>query len=532
MPSFAYPTMATAVVRQGATPVFVDVDPRTLNLDPARVEAAVGPRTKAIVAVHYGGVGCEMDELLAIAAPAALTVIEDAAHCLLAELPRPAAGRDRRPRRLQLPRDQERDLRRGRRAAGQQSGAARAGGDRSGRRAPTGPASCAARSTATPGSTSAPPSAPASSPPPSSGASWRRPTRSPRGGGRSGSATTRPSPSSRPRGWCSGRRVPPPARPTTATSTTWCCRPRPPATPLSPSCASRESSPPSTTCPLHSSPAGRRFGRTVGSLAQHRGPQPAAGAAAALARPRRASRSTASSRPAARRPPMPRGRGHSPTPMDATPSDAELREGVWKRRCRCGHRRARRGQPPSLRVPHQLPARGARPDLEDGGRARLAFKRSTGSELDEEARLAKPRFLHDPLREPAVYASVLAAAPRRPPRAATARWSNRRRGRHWLFIEWVEGRELYQVGERQLWEAAARLARHDARRARPASSTAIAASGRLLDYDAPSTAAGSSGRASSPRAPGQPPSRAAVVDWLRRAPRAGRRGAAGDCRGP
>jgi dTDP-4-amino-4,6-dideoxygalactose transaminase len=84
MPSFAYPTMATAVVRQGATPVFVDVDPRTLNLDPAEVEKAVGPRTKAIVAVHYGGVGCEMDELLEIAAPAGLVVIEDAAHCLLA----------------------------------------------------------------------------------------------------------------------------------------------------------------------------------------------------------------------------------------------------------------------------------------------------------------------------------------------------------------------------------------------------------------------------------------------------------------
>jgi dTDP-4-amino-4,6-dideoxygalactose transaminase len=84
MPSFAYPTMATAVIRQGATPVFVDVDPRTLNLDPAEVKRAVGRRTKAIVAVHYGGVGCEMDELLEIAASAGLVVIEDAAHCLLA----------------------------------------------------------------------------------------------------------------------------------------------------------------------------------------------------------------------------------------------------------------------------------------------------------------------------------------------------------------------------------------------------------------------------------------------------------------
>jgi dTDP-4-amino-4,6-dideoxygalactose transaminase len=83
MPSFAYPTMATAAIRQGATPVFVDIEAETLNLDPERVAAAVGARTKAIVAVHYGGVGCDMAELLAIAA-GRLIVIEDAAHCLLA----------------------------------------------------------------------------------------------------------------------------------------------------------------------------------------------------------------------------------------------------------------------------------------------------------------------------------------------------------------------------------------------------------------------------------------------------------------
>jgi dTDP-4-amino-4,6-dideoxygalactose transaminase len=92
MPSFGYPTMATAVVRQGATPVFVDIDPATLNVDPARVEAAVGERTKAIVAVHYGGVGCEMDRLKAIAAASGLRLIEDAAHCLLAEQQGKALG--------------------------------------------------------------------------------------------------------------------------------------------------------------------------------------------------------------------------------------------------------------------------------------------------------------------------------------------------------------------------------------------------------------------------------------------------------
>lgn len=84
MPSFAYPTMATAVVRQGATPVFVDIDAETLNIDPARVQAAVGPRTKAIVAVHYGGVACRMEQLALIAAEAGALLIEDAAHCLLA----------------------------------------------------------------------------------------------------------------------------------------------------------------------------------------------------------------------------------------------------------------------------------------------------------------------------------------------------------------------------------------------------------------------------------------------------------------
>ena len=85
MPSFGYPTMATAVVRQGATPVFVEIDPATLNVDPERVASAVGERTKAIVAVHYGGVACDMKRLGEIAASHDLTLVEDAAHCLLAE---------------------------------------------------------------------------------------------------------------------------------------------------------------------------------------------------------------------------------------------------------------------------------------------------------------------------------------------------------------------------------------------------------------------------------------------------------------
>ncbi|HET8565705.1 MAG TPA: dTDP-4-amino-4,6-dideoxygalactose transaminase [Solirubrobacterales bacterium] len=84
MPSFGYPTMATAVVRQGATPVFVDIEAATLNVDPERVAAAVGERTRAVLAVHYGGVACDMERLGGVAAGHGLTLIEDAAHCLLA----------------------------------------------------------------------------------------------------------------------------------------------------------------------------------------------------------------------------------------------------------------------------------------------------------------------------------------------------------------------------------------------------------------------------------------------------------------
>jgi dTDP-4-amino-4,6-dideoxygalactose transaminase len=84
VPSFGYPTMATAVVRQGATPVFVDIDPATLNVDPERVAAAVSESTRAILAVHYGGVACDLGRLGEIAARHDLTLIEDAAHSLLA----------------------------------------------------------------------------------------------------------------------------------------------------------------------------------------------------------------------------------------------------------------------------------------------------------------------------------------------------------------------------------------------------------------------------------------------------------------
>lgn len=85
MPSFTFVTTATAFVLRGAVPVFVDIRPDTLNLDESRIEAAITPRTKAIVPVHYAGVGCEMEVIMAIAKKHKLVVIEDAAHGLMAK---------------------------------------------------------------------------------------------------------------------------------------------------------------------------------------------------------------------------------------------------------------------------------------------------------------------------------------------------------------------------------------------------------------------------------------------------------------
>jgi dTDP-4-amino-4,6-dideoxygalactose transaminase len=82
VPSFTFVSTANAFALRGAIPVFVDVSPDTLNIDPDAVEAAVGPRTRAIVVVHYGGVACDMDRIVEIAARHGLIVIEDAAHAL------------------------------------------------------------------------------------------------------------------------------------------------------------------------------------------------------------------------------------------------------------------------------------------------------------------------------------------------------------------------------------------------------------------------------------------------------------------
>lgn len=82
MPSFTFVSTANAFVLRGARPVFADIRPDTLNLDEEQLEALIGPRTKAIVVVHYAGVACEMDRILDIAARHGLAVVEDNAHGL------------------------------------------------------------------------------------------------------------------------------------------------------------------------------------------------------------------------------------------------------------------------------------------------------------------------------------------------------------------------------------------------------------------------------------------------------------------
>jgi dTDP-4-amino-4,6-dideoxygalactose transaminase len=82
IPSFTFVSTANAFVLRGAKPVFCDIRPDTLNLDETKLEALITPRTKAIVPVHYAGVGCEMDAIMEIANRHGVAVIEDNAHGL------------------------------------------------------------------------------------------------------------------------------------------------------------------------------------------------------------------------------------------------------------------------------------------------------------------------------------------------------------------------------------------------------------------------------------------------------------------
>ncbi|KOO58155.1 TDP-4-oxo-6-deoxy-D-glucose aminotransferase [Rheinheimera sp. KL1] len=92
MPSYTFVSTANAFVLRGAIPIFVDIRPDTLNINEKRIEAAITFRTKAIVPVHYAGVACEMDEIMAIARKHDLFVVEDAAQGVMSKYKGRALG--------------------------------------------------------------------------------------------------------------------------------------------------------------------------------------------------------------------------------------------------------------------------------------------------------------------------------------------------------------------------------------------------------------------------------------------------------
>ena len=92
MPAFTFVSTADAFVLRGATPVFVDIRPDTMNIDEKLIEDAVTDRTKAIVPVHYAGVSCEMDAIMEIAGRHGLAVVEDAAQGIMSTYKSKALG--------------------------------------------------------------------------------------------------------------------------------------------------------------------------------------------------------------------------------------------------------------------------------------------------------------------------------------------------------------------------------------------------------------------------------------------------------
>jgi dTDP-4-amino-4,6-dideoxygalactose transaminase len=92
MPSYTFVSTANAFVLRGAVIVFVDVRPDTLNIDETLIEAAITEKTRAIVPVHYAGVACEMDSIMALAAKHQLFVIEDAAQGVMSQYKGRALG--------------------------------------------------------------------------------------------------------------------------------------------------------------------------------------------------------------------------------------------------------------------------------------------------------------------------------------------------------------------------------------------------------------------------------------------------------
>lgn len=85
IPSFTYPSTANAIILAGGTVVYSEVDKETLTLDPKLIESKITPKTKGIIVVHYGGVCCQMNEIMTISKKYDLTVIEDAAQGFLAK---------------------------------------------------------------------------------------------------------------------------------------------------------------------------------------------------------------------------------------------------------------------------------------------------------------------------------------------------------------------------------------------------------------------------------------------------------------
>ena len=85
MPSYTFVSTADAFVLRGAKAVFVDIRPDTMNIDEKLIEDAITEKTRAIVPVHYAGVGCEMDTIMEVAKKHGLKVIEDAAQGIMSE---------------------------------------------------------------------------------------------------------------------------------------------------------------------------------------------------------------------------------------------------------------------------------------------------------------------------------------------------------------------------------------------------------------------------------------------------------------
>lgn len=135
------------------------------------------------------------------------------------------------------------------------------------------------------------------------------------------------------------------------------------------------------------------------------------------------------------------------------PADSELRAGLERALGAAGFELTGGIERRPYAYRTSFPLEELRVELAGEGEVTLLFKQLDWEALDAEAQVAKPRFLHDSEREPAVYAHLLREAPSGPPRCFGAVSEP---GRHWLFLERVEGRELFQVGERELWEGAAR----------------------------------------------------------------------------